>query len=218
MRRVGGIDPLSLLTSTLTNATAEEQQVAFYKSVAGNGLKDTLAQIETFVSLESHEESYVCDGEYLPLSVWQVRGFDASLIERHAGPEDILQHDKLGPIYRLKLPKFTEKRTRGAERRSTLSMNAVPKRKLCDEPEEPQLAIEDGAVESAGSSSSSSSSSSSTSSSRNKSKKDKTKSKKSHKKSKKQKKKAKKSKKDEKDKKEPVRTNGSCPSRVCSAH
>ena len=46
---------------------------------------------------------YMNGGEFLPLSVWATRGFDANVIKEKIAPEDCREHPVLGTTYRVKI-------------------------------------------------------------------------------------------------------------------
>jgi hypothetical protein len=178
-------------------------------------------------TLEDTKEYYKEGGEYLPLSVWAARGFDAVAIESRSRDSDVMEDPVLGTVYRVRI---LQKGNSGC--RTTLTTRTL-KRKL---PLPPQtlggagssgdggftiggdgplaiggdgppafMALEDGTASSGGDSSSTTSSDSSSSSDKKKKHKKGKKGKKDKKskKSKKGNKDKKKDKKDKKDKKAP---------------
>ena len=50
--------------------------------MAGKGVDFTRNELETYISYDSREETFAEGGEYLPLSVWAAKDFDAASIER----------------------------------------------------------------------------------------------------------------------------------------
>ena len=50
---------------------------------------------------ETWEKRYQSGGSYLPLSVWATQGYDTQRIERLSRPEDIMENDVLGKVYRV---------------------------------------------------------------------------------------------------------------------
>ena len=167
----------------------------------------TLEVAENLVSHEISEEAFAEGGEYLPLGVWAIRGFDIGCIEQKTRDDDKRVCPVLGLCYRLRIVAKTNLHRKGTTRESKRqktapeAAEAAPAANSADE----RLALEDGRASSSSSSSSSSSDSSSNDSRRHKkSKKDS----KKNKKSKKTNKKDKKSKKSAKDKKKNKKDKG----------
>ena len=50
---------------------------------------------------ETWEKRYQSGSNYLPLSVWATQGYDTQRIERLSRPEDIMENDVLGKVYRV---------------------------------------------------------------------------------------------------------------------
>jgi hypothetical protein len=147
---------------------------------------------ETFISSESREETFAEGGEYLPLTVWAAKGFDAISIQSHTKASDIQQHPVLGNCNRVQIRSTLDQKSRIVSRTSQVSVGGTPRAAIAGPA--PPLAIEDGRVnDGSNSSSSSSSSGSSSHKKRKRSKKDK-KTKKDKKRSKKEKKEKKQSK------------------------
>jgi hypothetical protein len=161
--------------------------VNFYREVANFSGADAAKRIETLIGVEEHNEFYEDAGEFLPLSVWTNRGFDAERIKENTPLCDVREDRVLGTCYRVKILKKGNAGHRGARRESKASAGGI-KRPANRMLEELESGVVDGDDESASSKSDSSSESSSSSSS-------------SRKKSKKKSKKEKKSKKNKKDRK-----------------
>ncbi len=178
----------------------KERKQAFMKSLESAGSSSEVAiAIQTLEMKEEQHEYYACDGEFLPLSVWTVRGFDAHRIETLSASKDKRVDPILGEVYRVQIMSVGSGGKRTLTNSESLSAK-VPRRSLGSGSansstayDSQPLAIENGRASSAESSDSSSSTSSSSSDNKKKSKK--------HKKSKKDKK-HKKSKKDKKHKKD----------------
>ena len=66
---------------------------------------------------EKHTDYYDEGGQYLPLSVWDGKGFNVDSIERFSKPEDKMNHDVLGPCYRVKILEKGSQGERGHFRR-----------------------------------------------------------------------------------------------------
>jgi hypothetical protein len=167
------------------------------------------------VTADSHEVTE--GGEFLPLGVWGVRGFDIEAIRSHTPQEDRKIGKVLGEVYRVRVLQTRRTQTTRIQRthRLTVPLAPRPQKALIDDAATTAaaaavamaaaaLAIEDGLPEEQPSSNSSSNSSNSSSSSSSRDKKKK-KSKKGTKKTKKGTKKSKKNKKSKKDKKDESR-------------
>ena len=61
--------------------------------MAGKGIDDTLKHIEDIMSRQSMEESYLENGEFLPIGVWVTRGFDGEKIQQGSLPEERAPRD-----------------------------------------------------------------------------------------------------------------------------
>ena len=108
---------------------AEEEQQAFMRSVHNDadGAK-TCAKAKEFLSAhEKHETFYEFGGEFLPLSVWATRGFDATAIEAKTTPEDRSVHAVLGDCYRVKIMKGGQRGSEGSSRTENMSASKKPK-------------------------------------------------------------------------------------------
>ncbi len=180
--------------------SCQETREAFYRDVAGLGQEAVASKVEELLHKEVTEESYYQQGEFLPLGVWQTRGFDAAQIEANSHPSDKMTHPVLGPTYRVRVVATRHSTTRRTER---VSKSTVGGRKRaadvmvqgCQFGEDggsastnQVLALEDGSIRSSSPSSTSSSSSSSSSSRKKHKKSKKAKKTKKHKKEKKHKK------------------------------
>jgi hypothetical protein len=164
------------------------------------------------VIADSHEVTE--GGEFVPLGVWGVRGFDVEAIRSHTPQEDQKFDKVLGVVYRVRV--LQTRRTQVTRNQRThrltvpLDRAPPPQQALIDDAATTAaaavaaaaLAIEDGLPDEQPSSSNSSNSSNSSSSSSSRKKK---KSKKGSKKTKKGTKKSKKHKKSKKDKKDESR-------------
>ena len=62
---------------------------------------------------ETWEKRYQSGGSYLPLSVWATQGYDTQRIERLSRPEDIMENDVLGKVYRVPVLGVWENGTKG---------------------------------------------------------------------------------------------------------
>ena len=161
---------------------------------------------------ETWEKRYQSGGNYLPLSVWATQGYDTQRIERLSRPEDIMEDDVLGKVYRVPLLGVWENGTKGRSITDVSEAGPAKRRRkaapaLPPPPAEEEPAADDPAGDSepeedpeSGESSDSSSSSSESSSKHKKKKKKDKKKKKKAKKDKKDKEKARKKEREEKQK------------------
>ena len=82
----------------------ESEQQEFMKSIAGCNIQDIRAKVTEFITKHaSQEDWYEEGGQYLPLSVWQNKGFPIDLIEQKSEPCDVMCHPILGQCYRLRI-------------------------------------------------------------------------------------------------------------------
>lgn len=111
---------------------SDEDQQAFMRSLGAGSSSSTkgfnvVAQAKEYLRAhEVHEQFYESSGEFLPLSVWQCRGFDSAAIESGSAPEDLQRHPVLGPVYRVKTLKLGSRGSEGNSR-STDVMAKKPK-------------------------------------------------------------------------------------------
>ena len=156
---------------------------------------------------ETWEKRYQSGGNYLPLSVWATQGYDTQRIQRFSRPQDIMEDQVLGKVYRVPLLGVWDNGTKGRSITDVSEAGPAKRRRkaapaLPPPPAEEEPAADDPAGDSepeedpeSGESSDSSSSSSESSSKHNKKKKkDKKKKKKRRKKKKTQEKETKKEK------------------------
>jgi hypothetical protein len=61
----------------------------FMASLGGLTASQTATELESLMADENHSEFYSDAGEFLPLSVWASRGFDAAEIEAKSQPQDV---------------------------------------------------------------------------------------------------------------------------------
>jgi hypothetical protein len=61
----------------------------FMASLGGLTASQTATELETLMADENHSEFYSDAGEFLPLSVWASRGFNAAEIEAKSQPQDL---------------------------------------------------------------------------------------------------------------------------------
>ena len=85
--------------------SAAEQESFFQSCGAGTAaLKKAIEQ--HIIRRQVHQRVNEVAGEFLPLSVWQIRGFDPEIIEKTC-PKEI--HAQLGPTYQVKIHSTGEK-------------------------------------------------------------------------------------------------------------
>jgi len=85
---------------------SEEEQRDFFNSAAGAGSRQVLEKAkELFLKREEHSVYYDCGGSFLPLSVWQAKGYDTAAIEQKSAREDKGMHPVLGTTYRVRILK-----------------------------------------------------------------------------------------------------------------
>jgi hypothetical protein len=209
----------------------KEEQYAFYAQLTGLSKADAVAAAEALlerVIADAHEVTE--GGEFLPLGVWGVRGFNVSAIESLTPPEDRKIDKVLGEVYRVRVLQTRRTQTTTQKRIHRLNVPLQPPQQQQQQQQQPlaivdtatvaaaaavaaeaasvaaaaaALAIEDGLPDEQPSSSSSNSSSSSSSSSNRHKKGRHKKSKKDKKARHKKSKKDRKVKKDKKDRKDP---------------
>ena len=102
------------------NISPEDQKEFMASLHDRRGPACVVAAKEFLKKYEQHETYYEFSGEYLPLSVWKVRGFDSDLIESKSSQEDCQTHPILGVVYRVKTLKSGSRGAEGMERSSIL--------------------------------------------------------------------------------------------------
>ena len=76
----------------------------FFQECKGKHQNEINLLSHDLISTYKHEETYWDEGgEFLPLSVWTTRGFDADRIEALSQPGDVRQHAVLGKTYRVSI-------------------------------------------------------------------------------------------------------------------
>ena len=117
------------ITQFATMSLAEKQ--AFMKDIAGKNISEIRAIIETkFRKIAQHGTYYDYEGEFLPLSVWQTRGYDVELIRTMAPSSDRKMHPFLGELFRIVTIKTGQKGYEGTE--NSEEMSKRPKKALQD--------------------------------------------------------------------------------------
>ena len=137
-----------------------EDRVAFMRDVEGKSPAATIAAADTMMTkYEKREDWYEDGGQFLPLSVWETKGFNIENIRNLTPQSDTQNHPVLGLCYRVKLLATGGRGVSG--KRFDARNNKGTKRPIADvAPEQPKMEQEEGKGdddESSGSSSSSSS-------------------------------------------------------------
>jgi hypothetical protein len=113
---------------------SDQNKKDFMLSMHGTSGSEAAAMVaELIQTFEIDQEYYADGGEYLPLSVWQTRGFDSARIEANTPERDRRVCAILGPTYRVKILSTGNSGSRGSKRASTCSA-AKP---VVDQPEVP---------------------------------------------------------------------------------
>ena len=101
-------------------AISAEEKVAFMNAVADCTDADQVKLVaqEFLRRYEKKARFYMHNGEFLPLSVWANRGFDATRIELTTKPTDTMEHPVLGKCYRVAIVATGSKGEIGWERQS----------------------------------------------------------------------------------------------------
>ena len=85
-------------------ALSDSDQQSFTQGLDGMDGPSAVARAkEVLQNEEEHHEYYKDGGEYLPLSVWQNRGFDSELVRTKSAPEDKKPHPIFGEVYRVRI-------------------------------------------------------------------------------------------------------------------
>ena len=95
----------------------------FYASIADVQGKVALeTKTSAFLNVFEKNASVYSDvGEFLPLSVWQAKGFNIDDIERNTQIENTANHPVLGKVYRVAILSTGQAGAQGTERRTTLA-------------------------------------------------------------------------------------------------
>ena len=95
-----GYWPVDLFT-----ALPEQQQVAFWRAETRNRLEIQNALVKEVVDQREEEERTSIGGKYLPLDVWERKGFDVAKIKAQC--KDTEEHPILGTTYNVNLKTVT---------------------------------------------------------------------------------------------------------------
>ena len=93
----------------------DKDKASFFRMVKGLPSGERLQVVQRVIAKKVSSDVNVRTegGTFLPLSVWKSKGYDVERIMEHSLPEDIREHDVLGPCYRVKLLSAYNKRTHG---------------------------------------------------------------------------------------------------------
>ena len=103
-------------------ALPEATKQAFYSDMDGMNGPAACQKAKKFI--ESHqlrEEFFAEGGEFLPLSVWTQRGFDASRIQQNTAPHNTQSHPVLGECYRVAIMETGRRGTDGTTSKEVAS-------------------------------------------------------------------------------------------------
>ncbi len=135
------VNSLIVLTRGQWNTTpGQDLQEAFYRQNLST--QDAIRVYnETLEGHEQHEQYYEDGGEFLPLKVWELRGYDANMIVENT-PENMVKWDpQAGWVYKVRVLKSGNRGCTGKTRRAKCKADsAVPKPEV-------RLALEDGDVD-----------------------------------------------------------------------
>jgi hypothetical protein len=110
-------------------------QESFYKEALSlNKGGDVVKLVEHKLEKYKIEEfEWAFGGEFLPLDVLAVRGFDRERIARTTPAEDIVETEQCGKCYRVKILSSRERGVQGAKRSMTLGVEPASKRARLDD-------------------------------------------------------------------------------------
>ncbi len=101
---------------------SDQNKKDFMLSMHGtSGLEAAALATELIETFQIDQEYYADGVEYLPLSVWQTRGFDSARIEANTPERDRRTCSILGPTFRVKILSKGNSGTRGTNRASSSS-------------------------------------------------------------------------------------------------
>ena len=94
----------------------ESEQQRFWQNASGASKRDLVAQYESKLrAVQTDERSQGEGGDFLPLSVWETRGYDTDRIKRLTPPEDRRDHPVLGETFRVVVEWKAETRSQKLE-------------------------------------------------------------------------------------------------------
>ena len=102
---------------TFLNLPPEDQQ-EFWRNAAGASKRDLVAQYDSQLrAIKTQTRSEAEVGDFLPLSVWESRGFDVERIKQLTPKEDRKDHPILGETFRVNLSTSSQIKTQTWKRR-----------------------------------------------------------------------------------------------------
>ena len=106
----------------------EATQAKFYKDAGDIRDRAELAQraSEAICSYTREEKKWEEQGEFLPLSVYDRRGFDTERIKNNTLPADIIENPQLGTCYRVKILQTGRSGCSGTEQKSSAAVDKTP--------------------------------------------------------------------------------------------
>lgn len=117
-------------TIAFTSTWAKEEKTSFYRDCRDSSAGDITLKAETVAKRYKIAESYFeGKGEFLPLSVWAAKGYDAAMIAANSALED--QHDDpvVGRVYRLRVISTGDRQTEGEQNTHMMMASSRNKRK-----------------------------------------------------------------------------------------
>lgn len=108
---------------------SEELSQAFWKKANETATKElgSVAEQYTLKHSEKDETLTSVGGDWLPLSVWERRGFDTALIEANSAPQNVRSHPVLGMTYRVAIQGSSSTEVKASEKsRTDTASSAVP--------------------------------------------------------------------------------------------
>ena len=94
-----------------------DQQQSFFKEIAGKDSKKIRGLVEDLLErIEKKETNFSEGGAFLPLSVWERKGFNINDIKEKSLPCDKREHRVLGDTYRVRIEALTKSNTTALHR------------------------------------------------------------------------------------------------------
>ena len=94
-----------------------DQQQSFFKDIAGKDAKKIRGLVEDLLErIEKKETNFSEGGAFLPLSVWDRKGFNVNDIKEKSLPCDKREHRVLGDTYRVRIEALTKSNTTSLNR------------------------------------------------------------------------------------------------------
>jgi hypothetical protein len=110
------------------HSVQQEEQQQFYVQITGMNGSDAANAFDVVIqTLDETKEYYKDEGEYLPLSVWLARGFDAVGIKERSRDSDVMECPVLGTVYRVRILQKGNSGSRGTVTARTLKRKPPPR-------------------------------------------------------------------------------------------